>query len=166
LHIPSLRERRDDIRALVHENERLLRGKKLGPDAWTMLAEHDWPGNIRELLHVLTRAGIVLPGPVIGGEIGPLLQKGLDEGELLSDTAIADWRAEIATGKSFWETVWSAFIRRDLNRGQVRLFLKNVFSESEHNLKTMTQKLNVRDSEYPRFISMLHRYDIHPKKDK
>ncbi|MFH2107406.1 MAG: sigma 54-interacting transcriptional regulator [Chrysiogenia bacterium] len=166
LHIPSLRERRDDIRALVQENERLLRGKKLGVEAWKMLTDHSWPGNIRELLHALTRAGIVLPGPVIGAEIGHLLQEGLDEGEVFCDAVIADWRAEIAAGKSFWETVWRAFIRRDLNRGQVRLFLKNVFSESEHNLKTMTQKLNVRDSEYPRFISMLHRYAIHPKKDK
>jgi DNA-binding NtrC family response regulator len=166
LHIPSLHERRDDIRALVLENERLLRGKKLGPVAWQMLSDHHWPGNIRELLHVLTRAGIVLPGPVIGGEIGPLLQNGLDEDELFSDTAITDWRAEIASGKSFWETIWRAFILRDLNREQVRLFLKNVFSECEHNLKTTAAKLNVRDTEYPRFISMLHRYAIHPKKDK
>lgn len=165
LHLPALRERREDIRALVQENERLLRGKKIGPGAWKMLTDHHWPGNIRELLHVLTRAGIVLPGPVIGGEIGQLLQDGLDENEASCDAAIAAWQAEIGAGKSFWETIWRAFIRRDLNREQVRFFLKNVFSECEHNLKTMAAKLNIRDSEYPRFISMLHRYAIHPKKD-
>jgi len=166
LQIPSLRERRDDICPLVLENERLLRGKTLGAEAWKMLADHSWPGNIRELLHVLTRAGIVLPGPVIGAEIGQLLQEGLEEGDIFCDTVIADWQAEIAAGKSFWETVWQAFIRRDLNRWQVRLFLKNVFSECGHNLKTMTRKLNIRDSEYPRFVSMLHRYAIHPNKEK
>jgi DNA-binding NtrC family response regulator len=166
LQIPPLRERRDDIGALIGENERLLRGKRLGPDAWKLLAGHDWPGNVRELLHVLTRAGIVLPGPVIGAEIGPLLQIGLNENEVLGDAAITGWEAEIDGGKSFWETVWSAFIRRDLNRGQVRLFLKKIFAECEHNLKTMAAKLNISASEYPRFISMLHRYDIHPKKGK
>ncbi len=166
LHIPSLRERRVDIPSLVHENERLLRGKKLGPAAWQALADHDWPGNIRELLHVLARAGIVLAGPVIGAEIGQLLQDGLEEKELPDGAAGIDWRAEISSGKSFWETVWEAFIRRDLNREQVRLFLISVFSECEQNLKTMAAKLNVRDSEYPRFISMLHRYAIHPKKNK
>jgi DNA-binding NtrC family response regulator len=166
LQISPLRERRDDIRVLVQENERLLRGKKLGASAWEMLINHNWPGNIRELLHVLTRAGIVLPGPVIGSEIGPLLQNDLHEGEVFCAADMADWRAEIASGKSFWETVWRAFIQRDLNRAQVRLFLKNVFSECEQNLKTMAAKLNIRAGEYPRFISMLHRYDIHPKKGK
>jgi DNA-binding NtrC family response regulator len=166
LYIPSLRERRDDIPALVQENERLLRGKKLGPDAWKALAGHNWPGNIRELLHVLARAGIVLPGPVIGAEISPLLQNGLDENGVFCAAEIADWRAEIAAGKSFWETVWRAFIQRDLNREQVRIFLKNFFGECEQNLKTMAARLNIRETEYPRFVSMLHRYAIHPKKNK
>jgi DNA-binding NtrC family response regulator len=165
LHIPSLRERRDDIPALVQENVRLLRGKTLGPAAWKALAGHDWPGNIRELLHVLTRAGIVLPGPVIGAEIVPLLQNGLDGNGVFCAAGMADWRAEISSGKTFWETVWRAFIRRDLNREQVRLFLKNVFGECEQNLKTMAARLNIRETEYPRFISMLHRYAIHPKKN-
>jgi DNA-binding NtrC family response regulator len=164
LQIPPLRERRDDIQSLVQENERLLRGKQLDPSAWKALVNHDWPGNIRELLHALTRAGIVLPGPVIGAEIGQLLQNGLNENEIICDTAIDVCRAEIAAGKSFWETVWRGFIKRDLNRDQVRLFLKTAFAECGQNLKTMATKLNVRAAEYPRFVSMLHRYAIHPKK--
>ena len=165
LQIPSLRERRDDIPALVQENERLLRGKKLGPGAWKALAGHDWPGNVRELLHLLARAGIVFPGPVIGAEIAGLLQDGLEAGALPRENALAAMQDGIAAGKSFWDTVWSAFIRRELNRAQVRLFLKGVFRESEGNLKVMAARMNIRETEYPRFISMLHRYAIHPRKD-
>jgi len=165
LRVPPLRERRDDIRALVQESRLLLRDKTLAPEAWELLDKHDWPGNVRELLHVLTRAGIVLPGPVIGAEIGPLLQDGLEGDQAAGDASIGAWRAEIASGKSFWETVWRAFILRDLNRAQVRLFLKSVFGECGQNLKTMAARLNIRDSEYPRFISMLHRYAIHPRKN-
>jgi DNA-binding NtrC family response regulator len=165
LRVPPLRERRDDIRALVQENERLLRGKTLTPEAWKLLGGHDWPGNVRELLHVLTRAGIVLPGPTIGPEIGRLLQDGLEADGAAAGDAAGAWRAEIASGKSFWDTVWRAFIRRDLNRAQVRLFLKGLFGECGQNLKALAAQLNIRDSEYPRFVSMLHRYAIHPKKE-
>jgi len=164
LHVPPLRERREDIRALVQENEGLLRGKKLGPDAWEMLHGHHWPGNIRELLHVVTRAGIVLPGPVIGTEIGPLLQGGLKEVDAAKDDGLEELRREIAAGKSFWDTVWRAFIRRDLNRLQVRHFLKGFFGDCDRNLKIMAARMNIRETEYSRFVSMLHRYDIHPKK--
>ncbi|MBN2346644.1 MAG: sigma-54-dependent Fis family transcriptional regulator [Candidatus Aminicenantes bacterium] len=165
LPIPPLRERREDIRALVRENERLLRGKKLGAGDWKSLEEHPWPGNVRELLHVLTRAGIVLTGPLIEGEIGRLLGGALEVEHAGDNAALAGFQAAIDSGKSFWETVWSAFIRRDLNRGQVRLFLKGVFAGSGHNLKGMAAKLNIREGEYPRFVSMLHRYSIHPRKD-
>lgn len=165
LPIPPLRERRDDLRALVQENEKLLRGKKLGPEAWKRLLDHDWPGNIRELLHLLTRAGIVLTGPVIGAEIGPLLPEGLAGGDPARGDALAAYRDAIASGMSFWDTVWRAFILRDLNREQVRLFLREIFVACERNLKVMAARLNIRDAEYPRFVSMLHRYAIHPKKN-
>lgn len=164
LPIPPLRERRDDLRALVQENEKMLRGKKLGPEAWTRLLEHDWPGNVRELLHLLTRAGIVLPGPVIGAEIGQLLPEGLGGGEPAREDVLAGCRAEIASGKSFWDTIWRAFLGRDLNREQVRLFLRDVFADCQCNLKIMAARLNIPDTEYPRFVSMLHRYALHPKK--
>lgn len=165
LRVPPLRERREDLPALVQENERLLRGKVLGPEAWKRMTAHDWPGNVRELLHVLTRAGIVLAGPVIGAEIGQLLQEGLEQGEVSREPALDVLRAGIVAGKSFWETIWSAFIGRELNRSQVRLFLKSVFRESEGNLKVMAARMNIRETEYPRFVSMLHRYAIHPRKD-
>lgn len=166
LSIPPLRDRREDMRALVQENEKLLRGKSFAPAAWDLLQAHSWPGNVRELLHVLTRAGIVLPGPVIGAEIGPLLSIGLEGDDAFQESAITAWKAEIASGKSFWETVWSAFIRRDLNREQVRLFLKDSFAGCGGNLKGLAASLNVRDEEYPRFVSMLHRYAIHPNRSK
>jgi transcriptional regulator of acetoin/glycerol metabolism len=62
LSIPPLRSRKEDVRDLVEENERRLRGKALGEGFWREVLAYDWPGNVRELLHVLTRAGIELDG--------------------------------------------------------------------------------------------------------
>jgi DNA-binding NtrC family response regulator len=62
LHIPALRERREDIPDLAsHILDRIAQnrgGKRhhLGPEAAQMLAAHSWPGNVRELENVLERA--------------------------------------------------------------------------------------------------------------
>jgi transcriptional regulator with GAF, ATPase, and Fis domain len=67
VRIPSLRERRDDILVLAHH---LLgtacrrAGKRIagfGPDALSVLATHDFPGNVRELENELMRAVALTP---------------------------------------------------------------------------------------------------------
>ncbi len=69
--VPSLRERRDDIPALVHEFVRrsAVRLKKdlktTSADAMTALINYEWPGNVRELEHAIERAVIVSAGPRI-----------------------------------------------------------------------------------------------------
>src|SRR4030095_2772867 len=58
IHIPPLRERRDDILPLAAGFLRELAGATtaLTPEATTALCRHDWPGNVRELRNVLERA--------------------------------------------------------------------------------------------------------------
>lgn len=62
IRIPSLRERKEDIPALVScflEKYCRESGKPLVsllPSALARLEEHDWPGNVRELENVLARA--------------------------------------------------------------------------------------------------------------
>ncbi len=65
IHVPPLRERRDDIPDLVrhflHHFSRRM-GKHVSqvrPAALTLLAEYDWPGNVRELENIVERAMIV-----------------------------------------------------------------------------------------------------------
>jgi formate hydrogenlyase transcriptional activator len=75
VHLPPLRERRDDIPLLVHflVNKFAPRvGKRLdGVSRATMqrLQEYPWPGNVRELENVLERAVILATGPTL--EVAP-----------------------------------------------------------------------------------------------
>ncbi len=65
VRLPSLRERREDIGLLARTLlARHHPGATLTPDAVAALEQYDWPGNIRELRNVLTRA-YVLGGPTI-----------------------------------------------------------------------------------------------------
>ncbi len=71
LHVPPLRERRDDIvplaqallaRAAERSRESL---PELGRSAQARLLDYDWPGNVRELDNVVQRALIMRQGDVI-----------------------------------------------------------------------------------------------------
>jgi DNA-binding NtrC family response regulator len=72
IHLPPLRQRRDDIPLLAEgflQATGSMRGeppKRLSEDALEMLQEYAWPGNVRELENALERAVILTPGPVIG----------------------------------------------------------------------------------------------------
>jgi DNA-binding NtrC family response regulator len=71
VHIPPLRERREDIPMLVEHfitkfNDRLKKSiEGVAPDAEARLLSHHWPGNIRELENVLERTILFCEGPRI-----------------------------------------------------------------------------------------------------
>ncbi len=67
LTIPPLRERKSDIPLLI---EFFLKDKEIGIEhrAVDLLMDHPWPGNIRELAAVLTRAAIHAEGDCIHSE--------------------------------------------------------------------------------------------------
>ena len=71
VHVPALRERRDDIPALVSHfvakfaREMNRRITTIPDDAMAALVRWHWPGNIRELENVIERAVILSSGPVL-----------------------------------------------------------------------------------------------------
>ncbi len=74
LHIPPLRERKEDIRQIcehvVTELQQHL-GKSLpgiSQKAMDAILDHDWPGNVRELRNRLERAAILTSGDLIRPE--------------------------------------------------------------------------------------------------
>ncbi|WP_337287789.1 sigma-54 dependent transcriptional regulator [Candidatus Methylomirabilis sp.] len=71
IHLPSLRERREDlpllIRSLLEEfNDKYGKAvRSVDARALALLTDHEWPGNIRELRNVLERATLVAQGNII-----------------------------------------------------------------------------------------------------
>src|SRR5829696_5082574 len=71
IHLPPLRERRDDVPLLVDHflhKHRYTAGSdpaRISQGALQQLMDYDWPGNVRELENVMERAVILAQGTVI-----------------------------------------------------------------------------------------------------
>jgi DNA-binding NtrC family response regulator len=82
IHIPPLRERREDVRQLAEFFLTRMATRKRGPqmrfseDALSMLEAYDWPGNVRELENTIQRAcalsnsDVLLPSDIPLGSSG------------------------------------------------------------------------------------------------
>jgi DNA-binding NtrC family response regulator len=93
--LPPLRDRREDIMPLANsflrQHAQRYRKELTGFDeaARDRLMQHQFPGNVRELDHVIERAVLMAQGPQIkSGDLG--LTIGRDEGTRLEDMSLED----------------------------------------------------------------------------
>ncbi len=73
VHVPTLRERKDDIPNLVVHfmnmfNRKYQLTKRIAPEVVDILMGYEWPGNVRELENLIERLLVVIPGDVITGD--------------------------------------------------------------------------------------------------
>ena len=72
IHVPALRERREDIPALAEHllarvaSDLRMPPRRLAPEALAKLTRYSFPGNVRELRNLLERASILARQEVIG----------------------------------------------------------------------------------------------------
>ena len=113
--LPPLRERREDIPALIeHFFDKYCQDndKFLGPDgrsllrfdaeAMQILMDYSWPGNVRELENVVERAVVLASQPVVTADVLPdyiLQQSGMQvrrdaSGRLLADASLFEMVAD------------------------------------------------------------------------
>jgi DNA-binding NtrC family response regulator len=104
IHLPALRDRREDIPLLIAEfvreasarNERPFPG--ITPAAMERLAAYAWPGNVRELRNLVESMVVLAPNrPIEPGDIPPEVRGDASGGALLPAplAALADARAAV-----------------------------------------------------------------------
>jgi two-component system nitrogen regulation response regulator NtrX len=115
LHVPPLRERREDIAMLVrhfvesYSREANLRPKPISDDALDRMQRMDWPGNVRELRNTVERLLILASGASITADDVELLVGGKMKGGALSGDLLG-----CATFAEFKEAAERAFIVQKL----------------------------------------------------
>ncbi len=77
IHLPPLRERKEDILLLCEHffakycEENRKPPRRFSPEAMKLLLDHDWPGNVRELENAVERAVILSTDAEVGPELLP-----------------------------------------------------------------------------------------------
>jgi DNA-binding NtrC family response regulator len=130
IHLPPLRERREDIPllALHFLRQYALRYRKdaadFDPVALQMLRDHPWPGNVRELDHTVERAVLLAQGgrTVTAGDLGlrpvreanlRLEEMGLEDVErVLIQKALARYAGNVSQASKALGLSRSALYRR------------------------------------------------------
>jgi two-component system nitrogen regulation response regulator NtrX len=103
LHVPPLRERREDIAMLVrHFTESYARDANLRPKPFTdealeRMQRMDWPGNVRELRNTVERLMILASGATVAADdvellVGGRMKGGGLSGDLLGCNTFAEFK--------------------------------------------------------------------------
>ncbi|MGE0468570.1 MAG: sigma-54-dependent transcriptional regulator [Nitrospira sp.] len=148
--VPPLRERREDIPALVqhfmkiHSEEQGLRMKEVSPEAMAVLQQYDWPGNIRELRNLIERLMIMVPGYVIEGSQAAMSLQGRATGAV----AVAVPSSNPLLAKSYDSL-------RDARNAFEKEYISRKLREHHWNISRTAEDLKIERSHLHRKIKLL-----------
>jgi DNA-binding NtrC family response regulator len=120
--------------------------KRLSEAALASLERREWPGNVRQLVSVITAAYGMAASEIIE----------LDDFESFVDPAARAIDAEdvhvlfsrlTVAGQTFWDAIGDPFLNRDLNRAQVRAVVRRGLAAASHNYRQLLDLFNMPSSE-------------------
>jgi DNA-binding NtrC family response regulator len=186
IHVPPLRERRQDIPELfgffaeLFAKQYGLPTRALTPDAEGMLMAYRWPGNVRELKNVVERLAVKSPGePVrprdlpdecrradqLGGAVprspNVLAFQAASTPPVASGEQTADrlLHRMVEGGESFWSVVHVPFMERDLSRDLLRAVIRGGLERTYGSYRVLVELFNMPRGDYKRFLSFLRKHD-------
>ena len=183
LIVPPLRERRQDIPALVEHFLRKFTGnggngtgngngrgphsvvREIAPEATTALCEYHWPGNVRELENVIERLVVTGRREMIrvedlGHEIRtPSAISTRPRRERRRTVADELFERLIKERESFWTTVYPLYMSREITRHNVRDLVHKGLEQARGNYKIVLKLFNMESGDYKRFLNFLRKHD-------
>ena len=178
LHVPPLRERKEDIPALIdHFLKNLTRNntgapKVLAPEAYSALTDYPWPGNVRELENVIERLIVTSRNDTVGPDDLPLEIRSqrsvIIRPKRERRRTIADdlYKRLLEDRESFWTVVYPLYMQREITRGNVRDLIRKALEEARGNYKIVTRMFNMDPRDYKKFLNFLRKHDCQlPFKD-
>jgi transcriptional regulator with GAF, ATPase, and Fis domain len=166
LYVPPLRERREDIRPLVHHIlERLGRRVSFAEPALRALETYRWPGNVRELQNVVEQAALMANGSIVGVEtLPPAIREptcGASVPNVERRRQVGDqfYEGLVSGTYAFWEHVYNLFLQRDLTRRDLRHIVRKGLIATGGNYRALVTLFGMPDSDYKRFLNALASHD-------
>jgi transcriptional regulator with PAS, ATPase and Fis domain len=165
LHVPPLRQRPDDIEALVlHFLHRSPRQLMASPEALDILRLYHWPGNVRQLQNVVEQASWMCQEAVISPEHLPQAVRGAR-----LERRFRERRRQLANdlfdalttgGYTFFEHVYPLFLQRDITRHDLRELLKLGLARTAGNYRALVPLFGIATDDYKKFLNFLQHHEL------
>ncbi|MGE0592987.1 MAG: sigma-54 interaction domain-containing protein [Vicinamibacterales bacterium] len=171
LTVPPLRERKEDIPALVnHFLQHFTRNdtyvpREIAPDAMSVLTQYAWPGNVRELENVVERLAVTGSGHTIRVQDLPIEIRAHQGVSLRPKKerrrTVADdlYKRLVEERESFWSVVYPLYMQREITKSNVRDVVRKGLEEARGNYKIVARLFNMEQGEYKRFLNFLRKHD-------
>jgi transcriptional regulator with PAS, ATPase and Fis domain len=165
LRVPPLRERPEDIQALMkHFFARGGRELTFANDAMRAFLGYRWPGNVRELLNVLEQLVWLSPTGVVQVNDLPASMRGTAQrlaplGDRRRHVADDLYDSVVKQGASFWDHVYPLFLARDITRHDLRELVRRGLRESRGRYKSLLTLFGMSGDDYRRFMNFLAAHD-------
>jgi DNA-binding NtrC family response regulator len=166
LHVPPLRERREDVRPLAEWKARRV-NRPLNPtaEAWASLEHYYWPGNVRELSNVIEQVLWTAPQATIGFDDLPETVRGYATGGVKPvqerrRTMADELYSGLVEGRyAFWADVYEMFMRRDITRDDLRGVIRRGLSATRGSYRGMLVLFGLAADDYKRLLNFLNAHD-------
>jgi transcriptional regulator with PAS, ATPase and Fis domain len=135
------------------------------PEVVAVLAEHDWPGNVRQLENVIERLVVTARRHTIRVEDLPLEVRGpravIQAPVRERRRTVADdlYRRVTQGGESFWTSVYPLYMQREITKANVREVVRRGLEEARGNYKIVARLFNMGGEDYKRFLNFLRKHD-------
>jgi transcriptional regulator with PAS, ATPase and Fis domain len=166
IHVPPLRERKEDIRVLVEHLAARNASQQVTftEEALRTLERYRWPGNVRELQNVVEQSLWMSNGTLVTVEHLPTsVQQAADQvlpvKERRKQVADELYGALVNGGYNFWEHVHPLFLQRDITRHDMRELVRRGLGTTRGNYRSLLRLFGLPASDYKRFLNFLAAHD-------
>ena len=166
IHVPPLRERKEDVRVLVQHlaSKNASHSVEFSEDALRTLERYRWPGNVRELQNVVEQSLWMSNGQAVEVDHLPVaVQTAVDMvlpvKERRKQVADELYTALVNGGYNFWEHVHPLFLQRDVTRHDMRELVRRGLTTTRGNYRSLLRLFGLPAADYKRFLNFLAAHD-------
>ncbi|MEJ5166737.1 MAG: sigma 54-interacting transcriptional regulator, partial [Thermoanaerobaculia bacterium] len=159
IDIPPLRERKEDIEDIAKHYLK-KNGYFITKEALEFLKNYEFLGNVRELQNILSRA-------ILEAKDNSIDLQGLENIFFKREKdRVGEYLKKMEKGEDFWNAVKKEFLKKDLNREEVKEIIRRGLSRTQRgSFKELLKVFNLKEEDYHRFMAFLHKYKLVEKSD-
>ncbi|HJR58953.1 MAG TPA: sigma-54 dependent transcriptional regulator [Vicinamibacterales bacterium] len=173
LHLPPLRERMEDVPALLaffltnFAEQYRVPVPDVCPDALAVILGYKWPGNVRELKNVAERLVVrSRDGRIEVADLPTSLLRAEPRSApaaapVTRSTAETLYDNVVVARESFWAAVYAPFMSRDITRNDLRALVRKGLEQTGGSYRLLIDLFNMPAGDYKRFLNFLRKHHCH-----